>query len=155
MMEPVDVTGKPVTRPRQWWSNLQGFLAWLSAREEFPGAGGGSTGPPRRSIVDVVRWLFATERLPFESPGPAQSAPNTGGLVRWCLSPDTLPGLPLEDADRRSIGFLARWLLAPEHLPIVETDTVGKGPGVVRWLLASEPLPPPIEDAATTRNLEA
>jgi hypothetical protein len=109
----------------------------------------------RRDVRGFLAWLSAAERLPLTARQPSDAGPTIGGLARWCLSPDTLPELPPEDTDRRSIGFLARWLLAPEHLPIVETDTVGKGPGVVRWLLASEPLPPPIEDAATTRNLEA
>ncbi len=156
MMEPVDATGKPVTRPQQWWSNLQGFLAWLIAREEFPETGGGSTGSPRRTIVDVVGWLFATERLPFEEQGPGKTARTTGSLVRWCLSPERLPeASPKGSTDRSSIESLVGWLLAPERLPISETDTVGSGPSVVKWLLASEPLPPPVDDTTASRSQEA
>jgi len=155
MMEPVDVTGNPETKLQLWWRDIRRFLAWLSAGEELPGTGEPPTRSPHRSIAQFAGWLFAAERLPLAEPPLAEHAPTTAGLVRWCLSPDTLPEEPPKDTDRRSIGPLARWLLAPEHLPIAEADTVGKGSSTVKWLLSSEPLPPPMHDSTTSRSQEA
>jgi hypothetical protein len=112
---------------RHWWRDVRGSLAWLSA----------------------------AERLPLLEPESSDAGPSFRGLVRWYLSPETLPEQPTEDTERRSISSVARWLLAPERLPAVEDDTEGHGPGVVRWLLTSEPLPPPTGHATLSRNQEA
>jgi hypothetical protein len=155
-MEPVDVTGDPVTKLRLWWRKVHRFLAWLSAGEVVPKPADGTTGPPHRPLADVAGWLFGEEQLPAAEPWPGGFARTTGSLLGWILSPETLPKTPRRDeTDRGSIGSPMRWLLAPERLPIIGNDNLGSGPSVVRWLLASESLPPPIEDAATTRNLEA
>ena len=155
MMEPAVVTHRPHTKLQHAWRTALSFLAWVSAREEFPRAVESSTEPLHRSIAQFARWLFAPDQLPLAEPRPAERTPSEGGLVRLFLSPDTLPEEPAQDTGRSAIGSLARWLLAPERLPTTESDSVENRPNVVKWLLASEPLPPPTDGTTAQKTQEA